>query len=86
MSVMRTKNIDALLLGVETKGLEKSLGALDMTLLDIGCIIGTGIMRFHLYYQVQPVRVCGALAYAKLCLCPLLPAALILTLMLHWVK
>ncbi len=43
MGIFRTKSISALLQGAEKKGLKKSLGAMDLTLLGIGCIIGTGI-------------------------------------------
>lgn len=43
MSYLRTKSIDALLEGAEKKGLKKSLGAMDLIMLGIGCIIGTGI-------------------------------------------
>ena len=43
MGVFRTKSISELLQGAERKGLKKTLGAMDLTLLGIGCIIGTGI-------------------------------------------
>jgi len=43
MGMFRTKSISELLQGAEKKGLKKSLGAMDLTLLGIGCIIGTGI-------------------------------------------
>ncbi|EAX48260.1 amino acid permease-associated region [Thermosinus carboxydivorans Nor1] len=43
MNIFRTKSIDLLKEGAEQKGLKKTLGALDMVMLGIGCIIGTGI-------------------------------------------
>jgi len=43
MSVFRTKKIDDLISGAEKKGLKKTLGASDMVMLGVGCIIGTGI-------------------------------------------
>ena len=43
MNVFRTKSIDLLKSGAEKKGLLKTLGAMDLVLLGIGCIIGTGI-------------------------------------------
>lgn len=43
MDIFRTKSIDLLRAGAEEKGLKKTLGALDLVLLGIGCIIGTGI-------------------------------------------
>ncbi len=43
MGIFRTKSISELLQGAERKGLKKTLGAMDLTLLGIGCIIGTGI-------------------------------------------
>ncbi|SDF23781.1 amino acid permease [Sporolituus thermophilus] len=43
MNIFRTKSIDSLKEGAEQKGLKKTLGALDMVMLGIGCIIGTGI-------------------------------------------
>lgn len=43
MDVFRTKSIAALIKGTETHALRKTLGALDLVLLGIGCIIGTGI-------------------------------------------
>lgn len=43
MDILRTKSIDLLRAGAEEKGLKKTLGALDLVLLGIGCIIGTGI-------------------------------------------
>lgn len=43
MNVFRTKSIESLFTGAEKQGLKKSLGALDLVLLGIGCIIGTGI-------------------------------------------
>ncbi len=43
MNIFRTKSINELLQGAKKKGLKKTLGAMDLTLLGIGCIIGTGI-------------------------------------------
>lgn len=44
MSLFRTKKIADLIQGTEGKhALKKTLGAMDLTLLGIGCIIGTGI-------------------------------------------
>lgn len=43
MNIFRTKQIDVLLADAEKKGLKKTLGALDMVMLGVGCIIGTGI-------------------------------------------
>ncbi|MDF2570498.1 MAG: yhdG 1 [Sporomusa sp.] len=43
MNVFRTKSIEMLRNTAEKKGLKKSLGASDLILLGIGCIIGTGI-------------------------------------------
>ncbi|VBB08766.1 amino acid/polyamine transporter i [Lucifera butyrica] len=43
MSVFRTKSIELLKEGAEKKGLKKTLGATDLVLLGIGCIVGTGI-------------------------------------------
>ncbi|WP_371380161.1 amino acid permease [Sporomusa aerivorans] len=43
MSLFRKKNIAELIRGTEKSGLRKSLGATDLVLLGIGCIIGTGI-------------------------------------------
>ena len=43
MSYLRTKSIDLLLGGAGKKSLKKTLGAMDLVLLGIGCIIGTGI-------------------------------------------
>jgi len=43
MSIFRTKSIDLLKEGAKTQGLKKTLGAMDLVLLGIGCIIGTGI-------------------------------------------
>lgn len=43
MNFFRTKSIAKLKEGAEQKGLVKSLGATDLILLGIGCIIGTGI-------------------------------------------
>lgn len=43
MSIFRTKSIALLKEGAEVRSLKKTLGALDLVLLGIGCIIGTGI-------------------------------------------
>ncbi|VBB05397.1 amino acid/polyamine transporter i [Lucifera butyrica] len=43
MNLFRTKNIAELIAGTEKHALKKTLGALDLVLLGIGCIIGTGI-------------------------------------------
>ncbi|WP_425061230.1 putative amino acid permease YhdG [Sporomusa carbonis] len=43
MKIFRTKSINMLKEGAEQKRLKKSLGAVDLVLLGIGCIIGTGI-------------------------------------------
>lgn len=41
--IFRTKSINLIKAGAEAKGLKKTLGATDLVLLGIGCIIGTGI-------------------------------------------
>ncbi|MBP2645464.1 MAG: hypothetical protein H6Q75_904 [Firmicutes bacterium] len=43
MNVFRTKSIARMLEGAQKQGLKKTLGAVDLVLLGIGCIIGTGI-------------------------------------------
>ena len=43
MSLFRTKSIADMIDGTHKQGLKKTLGSLDLTLLGIGCIIGTGI-------------------------------------------
>lgn len=43
MNIFRTKGIEVLKDSAEEKSLKKSLGATDLILLGIGCIIGTGI-------------------------------------------
>ncbi len=43
MDLFRTKNIAELIRGTEKHALKKTLGSLDLVLLGIGCIIGTGI-------------------------------------------
>lgn len=43
MNIFRTKSVDLLRLDSQKQSLKKSLGALDLTLLGIGCIVGTGI-------------------------------------------
>jgi APA family basic amino acid/polyamine antiporter len=43
MSLFRKKNIEQMIAGAERTGLKKALGAVDLTFLGIGAIIGTGI-------------------------------------------
>ena len=43
MNLFRTKSIEQLQTAAATSGMVKSLGALDLVLLGIGCVIGTGI-------------------------------------------
>lgn len=43
-SVFRKKTVNAILDGNKSNGLEKSLGAFDVTLMSIGAVIGTGVM------------------------------------------
>jgi APA family basic amino acid/polyamine antiporter len=43
MSLFRKKNIEQMIAGAECTGLKKALGALDLTFLGVGAIIGTGI-------------------------------------------
>lgn len=43
MSIFRTKNITALLNNANRQSLPKTLGAIDLILLGVGCIVGTGI-------------------------------------------
>ncbi len=43
MDLFRTKSIADLIKGTEKHALKKTLGAMDLVLLGIGCIIGTGI-------------------------------------------
>src|ERR1700754_3040588 len=43
MSVFRKKNVEHMLAGARNAGLKKALGALDLTFLGVGAIIGTGI-------------------------------------------
>ena len=43
MNLFRTKSIEQLQKAAADSGLVKSLGALDLILLGIGCVIGTGI-------------------------------------------
>ncbi len=42
-SIFRTKSIESVIEGAKNKSLKKTLGALDLVLLGIGCTIGTGI-------------------------------------------
>ncbi|HEY3599211.1 MAG TPA: amino acid permease, partial [Paraburkholderia sp.] len=43
MSLFRKKNVEHMLAGAQSAGLKKALGALDLTFLGVGAIIGTGI-------------------------------------------
>ncbi|NIE88224.1 MULTISPECIES: amino acid permease [unclassified Burkholderia] len=43
MSLLRKKNVDQMIAGAQRAGLKKALGAVDLTFLGIGAIIGTGI-------------------------------------------
>ncbi|CAB3752863.1 amino acid permease [Paraburkholderia humisilvae] len=43
MSVFRKKNVEHMIAGAQSAGLKKALGALDLTFLGVGAIIGTGI-------------------------------------------
>ena len=43
MNLFRTKSIEQLQAAAKTSGMVKSLGAIDLILLGIGCVIGTGI-------------------------------------------
>lgn len=43
MSLFRKKNVDRMIAGAHGAGLKKALGAIDLTFLGIGAIIGTGI-------------------------------------------
>ena len=43
MSLFRKKNVDRMIAGAQAAGLKKALGAIDLTFLGIGAIIGTGI-------------------------------------------
>ena len=43
MSLFRKKNVEQMIAGAERTGLKKALGALDLTFLGVGAIIGTGI-------------------------------------------
>src|SRR4249919_4169356 len=75
----RVKSLDAILATAEKKGLHRSLGAFQLTLLGIGAVIGTGIFGLTaeaaqksgpgmmLAFVIAAV-VCGlaALAYAEL--------------------
>ncbi|MBP2636509.1 MAG: hypothetical protein H6Q72_2416 [Firmicutes bacterium] len=46
MNLFRTKTLSSLTSGIQQQALKKNLGALDMVLLGVGCIIGTGIFVF----------------------------------------
>lgn len=48
----RVKSLDAILATAEKKGLHRSLGAFQLTLLGIGAVIGTGI--FVLTAEARP--------------------------------
>ena len=43
MNLFRTKSIEQMRNMAENSGMKKSLGAVDLILLGIGCVIGTGI-------------------------------------------
>ncbi|MFC0399560.1 amino acid permease [Paraburkholderia rhizosphaerae] len=43
MSVFRKKSVEHMIAGAQSAGLKKALGALDLTFLGVGAIIGTGI-------------------------------------------
>lgn len=43
MSLLRKKNVNQMIAGAQRAGLKKALGAVDLTFLGIGAIIGTGI-------------------------------------------
>src|ERR1700710_2772325 len=43
MSVFRKKNVEQMLASAQSAGLKKALGALDLTFMGVGAIIGTGI-------------------------------------------
>ena len=43
MILDRVKSLDAILATAEQKGLQRSLGAVQLTLLGVGAVIGTGI-------------------------------------------
>jgi basic amino acid/polyamine antiporter, APA family len=43
MSLFRKKSIEHMLAGAQRAGLKKTLGAIDLTFLGVGAIIGTGI-------------------------------------------
>ncbi|WP_424359399.1 amino acid permease [Methanocella sp. MCL-LM] len=43
MDIFRKKSIDSIHRGIESKNLKRTLGAVDLVLLGIGCVIGTGI-------------------------------------------
>lgn len=79
-SLFRTKSIESILEGAHKNSLKKTLGALDLVLLGIGCIIGTGIFVLtgvaaaeHAgpaislsYFLAGLVCMFAALAYAEL--------------------
>ncbi|MET5020208.1 amino acid permease, partial [Burkholderia pseudomallei] len=43
MSLFRKNNVDRMIAGAQAAGLKKALGAVALTFLGIGAIIGTGI-------------------------------------------
>src|SRR5471032_154901 len=79
MSLFRKKSIEHMLAGAQRAGLKKTLGALDLTFLGVGAIIGTGIFvltgtgaltagpALTLSFMIAAVA-CGlsALAYAEI--------------------
>ncbi|KAK48552.1 amino acid permease [Caballeronia jiangsuensis] len=78
MSLFRKKNIEHMLAGAHSTSLKKTLGALDLTFLGIGAIIGTGIFvltgtgavqagpALMISFLVAAIACCfAALAYAE---------------------
>lgn len=78
MSVFRRKNVECILAGSRSTRLKRALGPLDLTLLGIGAIIGTGIFvltgigavqagsALMLSFVIASVACClAALAYAE---------------------
>ena len=52
----RVKPLDAILATAEKKSLHRSLGAFQLTLFGIGCIIGTGIFVLTAAARRRPAR------------------------------
>ena len=78
MSIFRRKNVECILASSQSTGLKRALGPLDLTLLGIGAIIGTGIFvltgigavqagpALMLSFLIASVACClAALAYAE---------------------